>query len=328
MNSTIEEQIRIDLHHVCMDGAKFPLPFLELVVVPINPKDMPSGFLDTAREEQRARYRNPGDDRTTLLRGFDLVHRFIQPKSQPGRQSTSKGWFRAGHDAVPETQAVVTPVINGSEKEFGVLLETFSLRREHETDTGELTAGEEAYLKFMNQAGTVLLAYKMVSARDPVSAWLTFLVQHLWESGQLKVNEDGQRKVNKAGYATIGNLWEHSLVALNRLRPEMESSPNANTNKLAPPEPAKNGPVSPKKFVWNEKVAVMQPAAWRLLAFMWDKDDQDAATAYRIAVEDDQKDGTESAINSMIYKVNTALLSVEYTKALTKPKNVNKILWK
>ena len=86
--------------------------------------------------------------------------------------------------------------------------------------------------------------------------------------------------------------------------------------------------ISQGAFVYNGKtVDCIQPAPWRLLNFMEGKTEADLEEAYRHAINDNQKDSTDSAIKSMVRKANAALEAVSHPSRLSKPKNVSKIVW-
>ena len=98
----------------------------------------------------------------------------------------------------------------------------------------------------------------------------------------------------------------------------------------APPDDGKHtkATISQGVFVYNgERTENIEPAPWRLLDFMEGKIEADLEKAYRHAINDNQKDWTDSAIKSMICKANAALEAVNYPARLSKPKNVSKIIW-
>lgn len=90
---------------------------------------------------------------------------------------------------------------------------------------------------------------------------------------------------------------------------------------------ASEGPTVQGRFEYRGKVGECQAQPWRLLEFMWGKQEADPQEAYRYAHDDHAKTGTESAIKTMVRKANIALEGACYPKRLSKPKNVRKIVW-
>ena len=208
MNNSLQIHCLSELVETCLEGAKHPLTVLEMFVVPITQENLSYGFLDAA--QARLPYHNArrADAMKTFRRAYYLLPHYRPPKSVTGNQSLAKGRFTPNNDLL--CKHLISTQINRVKKEFGVVLETCSLRDQIDPVTdlgirGTLSRGEEAYLEFMNQAGTVLLAHGRITARDAEAAWMGLLVRYLWESGSIKVH---------SGYATVCDLWTHSLRAL------------------------------------------------------------------------------------------------------------------
>lgn len=98
--------------------------------------------------------------------------------------------------------------------------------------------------------------------------------------------------------------------------------------KAATNAAAAKATISQGVFAYNGKTTdCIEPAPWRLLEFMDGKSEADLTEAYHYAIKDAEKDWTDSAIKSMVRQANAALEAVNHPLRLSKPKNVNKIVW-
>ncbi len=111
------------------------------------------------------------------------------------------------------------------------------------------------------------------------------------------------------------------LIERRGLKPQLSNA--------TPEAPTKSeGAVSQGMFVYNgTKTDGIEPAPWRLLQFMEGKNESDIDEAYHYAINDDEKDWTDSAIKSIVRKANAALEAVSHPSGLSKPRNVSKIVW-
>lgn len=95
-----------------------------------------------------------------------------------------------------------------------------------------------------------------------------------------------------------------------------------------PPTTKTDGPILQGTFVYLGKCADnIPPGPWRLLKFMFDRDEATVDEAYQAAVVDHAKQPTESAVKGLLIKANAALLETGFPKSLNKLRGTNVIKW-
>lgn len=203
----------------CVYSARFSIPSLELMIVPIAipPDDVfLKSFLKVAKDHLKDRYATKADVRTWLCRSYPLLYNY----HLPGRSAKSSG-VRAHSGRIPPDKtlwwnALVKCPNQSLPLEFGVCLRNWSLVVQSDGCGGKPTEEEEEYLAFTKSAGTVLIAEGVIDAADPVVAWMSFLVGHIWRTQPPKVSR---------GYAILTELWTRSLEALNAVSPVHDAAP-------------------------------------------------------------------------------------------------------
>ncbi|MCI0705552.1 MAG: hypothetical protein L0241_31210, partial [Planctomycetia bacterium] len=172
----------------CLAGvASGPLE-LELCVIPISqlkPDDLPRGF----RGDLRKRY-------AELPYWQPNIQQHKLPDKPPfGRLLPPRD--RVGHWRVSAN-------VDGTPTEYGAVLRHFS----PVLVTG-VPKHEQSFLRFLEQAGTVLLHHRVSTERDAFAAWIAALIGYLWKTPPRQDVSDG--------FARIGDLWRLSLRTIDGL---------------------------------------------------------------------------------------------------------------
>ena len=301
----------------------------------VKPEHLPKGFslaLTAWLNNGKSKESNWPRDLRNLRRNFNFLPMYIAPSKASKYKGV--GSFLCKDFAHVE-RFYVSPVIGGAPCDFGVVLWTDSLISHAVTeldangipthvgnDGGVLTQAESKYISLISTAGNILQTYGQTHGSDPSCVWFSFLVEYIWNHERPKV---------VSGFATVNEIGLVTARAIDRLlqdssRAESSKDDAANKRKV---EAKSDGLVSQGRLIWKGKEdPFIQPVPWRLLEFMWEKDEVEVRDAYRYAVDDHDKDETETAINSMIYKANKSLDAVEYERRLRKLKGVGKIVWR
>jgi hypothetical protein len=239
------------LRDECVAGLGTGQNRFELMIVPltgVTEADLPTGFANAVRSSLKLGKADP-----IWPRHFNLLPYFVPalPTKQPSKvarhQGVISGWYaedRPSYHVVPA---------DGGAAQLGVMLRTDSRR----DNGGKLSPTEANYVEFMQRAGGLLKHHKIIADGGREKAWLTFLAEFVWKH---------QRPTISHPFAPIGNLWEVSLAALDRLQGDAVVPqgvlPEATAPEAAAPKPTPRGPKRKPLTVREEHLLAMFDKGW------------------------------------------------------------------
>lgn len=212
----------------CLTGMEAGKNLFELIIIPttgLTEDFLPKGFAADVRE-----FCELSDAAPIIPQRLHLLPYFTGQSTKPTVGKTLKpfngigGWVNVDQP-MPHR---ITAEVDGKEEPFVAVLRTFSRRN----NDGQLLPGETKYLEFMRFAGGLLRYHKIIIKGDDEHAWMSFLVGYLWNHNRPEVSHL---------FATVGNLWGHSLAALDRLRngePEQPKRSRGRRKTLRPSDDA------------------------------------------------------------------------------------------
>lgn len=201
---TLWEQDLARIREKCLAGMEAGNSQFELIIIPttgLTEDSLPIGFAAAVRKFCELSATVPiFPQRLYLLPYFRAA--------KPNHMGKSKLPQFAGILDVSRLELVrnyrVKAVVENQTEDFVTALRSLS-RRDNE---GELLPGEVKYLEFMRFAGGLLRHHKIIIKVDDEHAWMSFLVGYLWNHNRPEISHL---------FATVGNLWGHSLAAIDRL---------------------------------------------------------------------------------------------------------------
>lgn len=196
------ERDSAEIRKACLAGLKTGQNQFELVIVPtsgLTEKNLPEGFSEAVRK-----FCGLKESAKIIPQKLHLLP-FYRPADRKRKVASRIPQFHgivgSAHLEVVRTFCVKNQGDATSEV-FAVGLQTLSRRND-----GELFPGEVEYLQFMRMAGTLLRHHKIISSGNPEHAWIEFLVAYVWNHDRPAVSHL---------VATVGNLWQRSLAAIDR----------------------------------------------------------------------------------------------------------------